>query len=53
MKKGGLSTNGSDLDKDDIIKPTLNHWSEEHCKVLEAYHKEVDEVFLSVYKVTR
>jgi hypothetical protein len=53
MKKEGLSTNESDLNKSNIIKPTLDHLSEEDHKVLESYHKEVDEVFLSRYEVTR
>jgi hypothetical protein len=47
-----LDTNGSNLNKDNIIKPTLDHLSEEDRKVLEAYHKEVDEIFLSRYEVT-
>jgi hypothetical protein len=51
MKKGIPDTNGSDLNKDNIIKPTLNHLSEEDCKVIEAYQKEVDEIFLSCYEV--
>jgi hypothetical protein len=53
MKKGGPDTNGSDLNKDNIIKPTLNRLSEEDCKVLKAYHKDMDEIFLSCYEVTR
>jgi hypothetical protein len=53
MKKDGPSTNGSNLNKSNIIKPTLDHLSEEDRKVLESYHKEVDEVFLSRYEVTR
>jgi hypothetical protein len=52
MKKVIPGTNGSDLIKYNIIKPTLDHLSEEDCKVLEAYHKEVDEIFLSRYEVT-
>jgi regulator of RNase E activity RraB len=53
MKKGDPSTNGSDLNNSNIIKPTLDHLSEKDRKTLEAYHKEVDEVFLSCYEVTR
>jgi hypothetical protein len=52
MKKGVLSSNGSDLNKDNIIRPTLDHLSEEDRIALEAYHKEVDEIFLSRYEVT-
>jgi hypothetical protein len=53
IKKGVPGTNGSNLNKDNIIKPTLDHLSEEDRKALEAYHKEVDEIFLSHYEVTR
>jgi hypothetical protein len=53
MNKRGLGTNGSDLNKDNIIKSTLNHLLEEDRKALEAYHKEVDEIFLLCYEVTR
>jgi hypothetical protein len=53
MKKRGRSTNRSDLNKDNIIKPTLDHLSEEHCKALVAHHKDVDEIFLLRYEVTR
>jgi hypothetical protein len=52
MKKGDSSTNGSDLNKDDIIKPTHDRLLQEDHKALEAYHKEVDEIFLSHYEVT-
>jgi hypothetical protein len=52
MKKGVSSTNGSDLNKDNIIKPTLDHLLEEDRKTFEVYHKEVDDIFLSHYKVT-
>jgi hypothetical protein len=50
--KGVPNTNGSNLNNDNIIKHTLDHLSEEDRKVLEAYHKEVDEIFLSRYEVT-
>jgi hypothetical protein len=53
MKKGDPSTNESDLNKKNIIKPTLDNLSEEDHKVLKAYYKEVDEIFLSRYEVTR
>jgi hypothetical protein len=53
MKKGDPSTNGSDLKKSNIIKPTLDHLSEEDRKAFEAYYKEVYEVFWSHYEVTR
>jgi hypothetical protein len=50
--KGVPDTNRSNLNNDNIIKHTLDHLSEEDRKVLEAYHKEVDEIFLSRYEVT-
>jgi hypothetical protein len=52
MKKGVLGSNESDLNKDNIIRPTLDHLSEEDHIALEAFHKEVDEIFLSRYEVT-
>jgi hypothetical protein len=45
MKKGDSGTNGSDLNKSNIIKSTLDHLSEEDLKV--------EEIFLSCYEVTR
>jgi hypothetical protein len=55
MKKGDPRTNGSELNKNknNNIKSTLDHLSEEDRKAIEAYHKEVDEIFLSRYEVTR
>jgi cytolysin (calcineurin-like family phosphatase) len=53
MKKGVPGANESDLNKDNIIKPTLDYLSEEGQKALEVYHREVDDIFLSPYKVTR
>jgi hypothetical protein len=53
MKKADPGTNGSDLNKNNIIKPTLDHLSKEDRKALESYHKLVDEIFLSRYEVTR
>jgi hypothetical protein len=52
MKKGDPGTNKSNLYKNNIIKPTLDHLLEDR-KALETYHKEVDEIFLSRYEVTR
>jgi hypothetical protein len=53
MKKRGHNTNRSNLNKDNIIKPTLDHLSKEHYKALMAHHKDVDEIFLWRYEVTR
>jgi hypothetical protein len=53
MKIGGFGVNGSDLNKNNIIKPTFNTLTEEDHKVLETYCMEVDELFYSCYEVTR
>jgi hypothetical protein len=47
MKKEDPDTTGSDLNKNNIFNPTLDHLSAEDRRALEAYHKEVDEIFLS------
>jgi hypothetical protein len=52
MKKEDPSTSGSDLNKNNIIKTTLDHLSEADRKALEAYHKEVGQIFLSHYELT-
>jgi hypothetical protein len=49
IKKGGPGTNGSDLNKDNIIMATFDNMMEE---ALVAYDKEVDELFFSHYEVT-
>jgi hypothetical protein len=51
MKKGDYGVNRSDLDKNNIIKPTFHLMEEDH-KALEAYRIEVDEFFYSRYEVT-
>jgi hypothetical protein len=51
MKKEDPNSYRSDLNKNNIIKPTLDHLSKEDRKALEAYHKEVDEIFLLRYEV--
>jgi hypothetical protein len=53
MKIGGPGTNGSDLNKDNIINSTFDHLTVENCKALEAYHKEVYELFFLCYEGTR
>jgi hypothetical protein len=52
MKKGGSGVNRSDLNNDNIVKPTFNTLTEEDWKALEAYRAEVDELFFSRYAVT-
>jgi hypothetical protein len=51
MKKACPNPNRSDLNKDNIIKPTFDHITEEDRKVLEDYCKEVDELLFSHYEV--
>jgi hypothetical protein len=53
MKKGSFDINGSDLDKNNIIKPTFDTLMEEECKALEGYRADLEELFYSRYKVTR
>jgi hypothetical protein len=50
--KGGPSTNGSNLNKNNIIKSTFDTLIEEDRKALEAYRAEVDDLFYSRYEVT-
>jgi hypothetical protein len=52
MKKGNTSNNKSDLDKNNIIKPTFDTLMEEGRKAFESYHTGLDELFLSCYEVT-
>jgi hypothetical protein len=47
---GSSDINESDLDKNNIIKPTFDTLMEEDCKALEAYHTEMDELFYSCYE---
>jgi hypothetical protein len=53
MKGGNSSTNGSDLDKNNIIKPTFDTLTDESRKALESYRADLDELFYSCYEVTR
>jgi hypothetical protein len=45
MKKGGSDVNGSDLNKDNTIKPTYDILTEEDRKTLQAYCAKVDKLF--------
>jgi hypothetical protein len=47
MKGKNSNTNGSDLDKNNIIKPTFDTLMEEGRKALESYHADLDEHFYS------
>jgi hypothetical protein len=51
MKGGNSDTNGSDLDKNNIIKPTFNTLTDEGRKALESYRADPDELFYSHYEV--
>jgi hypothetical protein len=47
MKGEKFGTNGSDLDKNNIIKPTFDTLTEEDHKTFEAYRANLEELFLS------
>jgi hypothetical protein len=51
MKGGNSDTNGSDLDKNNIIKPTFNTLTDEGRKALKSYRADPDELFYSHYEV--
>jgi hypothetical protein len=53
MKGGNSGTNGFDLDKNIIIKPTINTLTEEGRKAFEAYRVNIEELFLLRCEVTR
>jgi hypothetical protein len=53
MKGGNCGTNGSDRDKNNIIKPTFNSLMEEGHKAFEDYRVHLEELFLSRYEVMR
>jgi hypothetical protein len=49
----GENTNRSDINKNNIFKPTFNTLTEEGLKAFEAYHANLEEIFLSRYEMTR
>jgi hypothetical protein len=53
MKGGNSGNNGSDLDKDNILKPTFDTLMEEGRQTFEAYIADLRELFLSRCEVTR
>jgi hypothetical protein len=53
MKGGNSSHNGSNLDKGNILKPTFDILTEEGRKAIEAYHANLEELFLSRCEVMR
>jgi hypothetical protein len=52
MKGENSGTNGSNLDKNIIIKPTINTLTEEGRKTFEAYRVNIEELFLLRCEVT-
>jgi hypothetical protein len=53
MKGENSSTNGSDLDKNNIVKPTFDTLTKEGRKAFDAYRADFEELFLSRCEVTR
>jgi hypothetical protein len=52
MKGGNSGNNGSDLDKNNILKATFDTLTEEGHRAFEAYRTNLEELILSCYKVT-
>jgi hypothetical protein len=52
MKGGDSSRNGSDLDKSNILKTTFDTLMKEGRKAFEAYHANLEEIFLLRCEVT-
>jgi hypothetical protein len=53
MKSGNSNINESDIDKNNIIKPTFDTLTKEGRKAFEVYHADLEELFLSRYEITR
>jgi hypothetical protein len=53
MKGENSGNNRSDLDKDNILKPTLDTLTEEGRKMFEAYRVNLEELFLLLCEVTQ
>jgi hypothetical protein len=53
MKGGNSGNNGFNLDNGNILKPTFNILTEEGRKAFEAYHTNLEVLFLSRFEVTR
>jgi hypothetical protein len=51
MKKGSSGVNRSDLDKNNIIKPTFDTLMEEGPKALKGHCADLEELFYSHYEV--
>jgi hypothetical protein len=53
MKGENSGHNRSNLDKGNILKPTIDTLTDEDCKAFEAYRTNLEELFLSRCEVTR
>jgi hypothetical protein len=53
MNDGNFNHNGSDLDKDNILKPTFGTLAEKGHNAFKAYLADLEELFLSRCEVTR
>jgi hypothetical protein len=53
MKGGNFGTNRSDIDKTNILKPTFDTLTKEGRKAFEAYHANLEELFLMCGEVTQ
>jgi hypothetical protein len=53
MNGGNFDSNGSDLDKGHILKPTFDTLTEEGRKASKAYLTDLEELLLSHYEVAR
>jgi hypothetical protein len=51
MKGGNFCNNGSNLNNGNILKPTFDTLMEEGHKVFDAYHANLEELFLSYFEV--
>jgi hypothetical protein len=51
MKGGNSGTNRSDLDKNNIIKPTFDTLMEEGRKAFKPYRTDLEELLLSSYEM--
>jgi hypothetical protein len=52
MKGGNSNNNGFDLNRGNILKPTFDTLTEEDYKAFDAYHANLEELFLSWCEVT-
>jgi hypothetical protein len=53
MKGENSGTNGTDLDKNNIIKPTFDTLTKKICKAFKTYCADLEDLFVSCCEVTR